>query len=165
VKYTIETLKSNAIAFGVPLEWAIERRTSYLNSEIKYYKEHQKYMVYMLSGSSFTTKEFIMQSIGDSAKTIQGYKRELYTITHHEDIKKGDITGDMIAHAKDYPIENLIEVKRNMAKCINHSESHPSMNCKNNFAYCHACGWTGDVIDIVMKTENLSFVEAVKKLQ
>lgn len=71
----------------------------------------------------------------------------------------------MIERAKEYPLEQILKIKRNMALCINHTERTPSMNCKNNFAYCHACGWTGDTIDIKMKIDNINFVDAVKSLQ
>lgn len=74
------------------------------------------------------------------------------------------ITPDMIERAKQYPIEQLLEVKYGKALCINHQESHPSMNCKNNYAFCHACGWKGSVIDVYMKLNNCSFQETIRRL-
>ena len=70
----------------------------------------------------------------------------------------------MIQRAKEYPIDRLLEIKKGKALCISHAEKNPSMNCKNNFAYCHACGYTGDVIDIYMRLNNVSFIEAVRRL-
>ena len=81
-------------------------------------------------------------------------------------IIKGQVTEEMIARAKEYPFENLIQVnKAGFAKCPFHKEKTASLYLKNNFYYCFGCGVSGDVIDFVMKTKNLSFIETVKLLQ
>ena len=79
----------------------------------------------------------------------------------------GKVSDEMIARAKEYPIEKLIKVNRGMARCISgtHEDKKPSMNCKNNYAYCHACGYHADTIKILMDLENINFIEAVKRLQ
>lgn len=78
---------------------------------------------------------------------------------------KSGITFDNIQRAREYPIENLIHCEKNkLALCINHNEKKPSMNCKNNFVYCHACGFHADTIGVYMKINNCGFREAVIKL-
>jgi hypothetical protein len=77
---------------------------------------------------------------------------------------KGKITKEQIQKAKEYPLEKLIEAKRNFALCPFHSEKNPSFYIKNNWGYCFACGWHGDSIKFVMDKCNLSFLEAVKYL-
>lgn len=80
--------------------------------------------------------------------------------------KKVVITEDMIAAAKRYPIEQLIEVNRQgFAKCIWHTDSHPSMFCKKGFVHCFVCNKSGDAIEVAMVKEGLSFREAVERLQ
>ncbi len=75
------------------------------------------------------------------------------------------ITDIMIQQAKQYPIGQLIPVNRShFAKCVSHTDSTPSMYCKNNFAHCFSCGYTGDVIDIYMIINNVGFQEAVRSL-
>ena len=77
-----------------------------------------------------------------------------------------NITPDMIVKAKNYPIENLVEVnKQGFAKCIWHKEKTPSMFCKKNFANCFSCGKNGDTIAVLMERDSLTFKEAVLKLQ
>lgn len=77
------------------------------------------------------------------------------------------ITPELIARAREYPIRDLVETNsRGYALCVNpeHDDHSPSMWTKKNFAYCFACNWSGDSIDVAMKVYNLKFPEAVKKL-
>lgn len=78
---------------------------------------------------------------------------------------KGQITDEMIARAKEHPIENLVEVNgKGFALCINHDDKKPSMLTRGNYAHCFSCGYTGSVIDVAMKVKGLDFVGAVKAL-
>ncbi len=87
-------------------------------------------------------------------------------IKQYEQIKEGHrVTELQIQSAKQYPIGNIIKIDRSqIAKCINHTDKNPSMNCKNNFVYCHTCQYSGDAIDVYMKIHNVSFKEAVLTL-
>ena len=103
----------------------------------------------------------LMQHRGD----IEKKKELLKGIKILERKLETEITDDDIERARNFPIENLIKVGRNgMAICIGHDDKRPSMNCKNNFAYCHSCGFHADPIGIYMKINNANFVEAVKAL-
>lgn len=53
-----------------------------------------------------------------------------------------------------------------VALCPFHKEKTPSFNISNDkgFYHCFGCGKNGDVFNYIMETENLSFVEALKKL-
>lgn len=78
------------------------------------------------------------------------------------------ITDEDIQRAKEYPIENLLpeEVKRGMTLCPLHNEKSPSFQVKkNNTFMCYGCNEFGDSIDLYMKINNTSFLEAVRKLQ
>lgn len=79
--------------------------------------------------------------------------------------KKDNITEEMIIQAREYPIEDLIEVnERGFAICPYHDDTKPSMLVRNGFAYCFSCNTSKDAIALVMDTEKLSFPQAVKKL-
>lgn len=78
---------------------------------------------------------------------------------------KKTITQDMIQAAKDYPFEELIELKRGYACCPFHEEKNPSFRVKNNKAWCYGCNEGWDTIAFVMKKDGLSFQEAVRRLQ
>ena len=77
------------------------------------------------------------------------------------------VTDAEIERARQYPIENLIESKRGMARCISgsHDDRNPSMDVRNNFAYCYACGFRADAIEVYQKIHGVKFPEAVKSLQ
>ena len=77
--------------------------------------------------------------------------------------RKG-LSPERIALARDYPITDLIEHKRYFAKCPFHPDKTASMYLKNNFYHCFGCQEHGDVIDFIMKTENLTFKQAVEQL-
>ena len=82
-------------------------------------------------------------------------------------IRKNEITDRMIQRAREYPFENLIEFNRaKKTLCVFHSEKHPSLslNPKTNRIKCFGCGINYDTIEYIIKTQNLSFVEAVKYL-
>lgn len=81
--------------------------------------------------------------------------------------KKGVvITDDMIANAKAFPIGELVEVnRRGYARCIGHTDQHPSAYCKKNFMHCFVCNKSWDTIAILMERDGLGFREAVMKLQ
>lgn len=74
---------------------------------------------------------------------------------------------DKVLKAKDYPIDSMIEFNRNKAKCIWHNEKDESMHyyVDSNTLYCFGCGKFGDSIDVYKQIHNVSFKEAVEKLQ
>ena len=53
-----------------------------------------------------------------------------------------------------------------VALCPFHKEKTPSFNISDDkgFYHCFGCGKNGDIFNYLMDTENLSFVEALKKL-
>ena len=53
-----------------------------------------------------------------------------------------------------------------VALCPFHKEKTPSFNISDDkgFYHCFGCGKNGDIFNFLMETENLSFVEALKKL-
>ncbi len=56
--------------------------------------------------------------------------------------------------------------RNKVALCPFHHEKTPSFNIddQRNFYHCFGCGESGDVISFLMKTDGLSFAEAVEKL-
>ena len=53
-----------------------------------------------------------------------------------------------------------------VALCPFHNEKTPSFNISDDkgFYHCFGCGKNGDIFNFLMETENLSFLEALKKL-
>jgi hypothetical protein len=81
--------------------------------------------------------------------------------------RKG-VTDEMIARAKQYPVEELIEFKRHVAKCPFHEERTSSLHFykKDNKCHCFGgCNKSYDSIAIYQQLNNCSFVQAVERLQ
>lgn len=72
-----------------------------------------------------------------------------------------------IFRAKQVPISSWVEFNRaGFASCFIHNDKTPSLKYyeKENKVHCFSCGFRGDVIDVVMKVRECSFIEAVKIL-
>ena len=78
---------------------------------------------------------------------------------------RNSAVGD-IDKAKQFPIDQLIEIKHGFAKCLWHTEKQASMKYyeKENRCHCFSCGKSFDSIDIAQKVWGLSFKETIKKL-
>lgn len=120
------------------------------------------------SGISNGRLEHIKWAIENGYKEREkvGFKIASYLKRRISGSKKDGITDDMIERARRYPIENLIDIKRGMTNCISgtHRDKSPSMDARNNFCYCHACGYHADAIDVYMKLHGATFHEAVRAL-
>ena len=79
-------------------------------------------------------------------------------------------TPEMISKAKDYPIQNLLNLhgswrNKGNVSCPFHKDKTPSFQIKKNNTFtCYSCGEYGDSIDLYQKIKNASFVEAVVAL-
>ena len=107
----------------------------------------------------------------DNEKTEQvliKMQKELYRLEHRQEIKEGQITEEMIAVAKQYPFNKLVELNRQgFMLCPFHKEQTPSFswNKKSNYMHCFGgCGRTCDTIQYIIDTTNKSFIDAVKYL-
>ena len=120
----------------------------------------------------FTSLDWLRIAIMDLWKLPEMEKQlkkvmfEYRLIKYKGEIKEGIISEAMIARAKEFPMEQLIEVnKRGFSTCPFHSEKTPSFYVKNNFGYCFSCNKSVDTIQLLIDRDNMSFVEAVEKLQ
>ena len=79
---------------------------------------------------------------------------------------RGQITDNMIQHAKEYQIAELVEVKNNKFICPWHDDHNPSAHYyeKDNTCYCHVCQNGGDSIALYKKLYSVDFRTAVKAL-
>lgn len=148
-----------------------ECKVEYVKSEIERQKKIVDGWVKVLK-NAYRRKEphwFYKVLANDYYKSIQKLKKirnRLYFLNKPRNGNDNNrITDEDIARAKEYPIENLVEVNSaGFAKCINHNDEHPSMYCKGNFAYCFSCGYTADPIKLAMDINGWSFIETVRRL-
>lgn len=98
---------------------------------------------------------------------IQELELNLLKLTRDAKILEGKaegITPEIIAKARAFPITDLLKSRNGMALCPFHNDKTASMDIRKNFYHCYGCGEQGDVLDFVMKTEHLSFKDAVNRL-
>jgi hypothetical protein len=115
---------------------------------------------YLLDRIKELKKEYLKTQDKKIGKKLHQLMTEAKIFMHPD---KG-VSPDQIAKARQYPLKELVRHKNYMAQCPFHNDRKPSMNIRNNFFYCHACGESGDVIDFVRKRDGLSFKQAVIKL-
>lgn len=85
-------------------------------------------------------------------------------------ILKGTVerpTPEMIARAKEYPLEQLLDTKgkKGNVSCPFHKDQNPSFQItKKNTWKCHSCQEYGDSISRYQKLNNVGFIQAVRAL-
>lgn len=150
--------------FGVDVEWAVSRRKGYLNQRIAELKNDQQSALQLFSGNNELSRFILLDTLRLLSQEIKKYEIEL----NFKNTQKGNrITQTDIERARAYPIENLLhDIRNDKTHCISgtHEDKHPSMDIRNNFAYCYSCGWHGDVIAVYMKINDTDFTSAVKAL-
>jgi len=79
---------------------------------------------------------------------------------------KGSITEEMIAQAKEYPVDQLIDFNKGKAMAWCHADSNPSLTFwkKGNRAVCWPCDKKFNAIDICVERDGMTFIDAVKYL-
>lgn len=162
---TTEDIKIDSDEMEVDFSWALERRKSYLVSEIALRQDTINKLVKELPGKDSLNRELILKWMKEDCKEIQKLERDLLFLKPEMTSKSG-ITNNMILKAKNYPIIELLQnnASNDMTNCVAHQDRTPSMSIKNNRAHCFSCGFKGDTIDIYMKLHKVDFKTAVKIL-
>ncbi len=154
----------DAEMMGVDLKWAFERRKLFLENIISCVKNQRQELISFVAGSSPLDRGVIKKNIDSSKKIIEKYEKEIRLLKPVQ--SKNGITDEMIQKAKQYPISELITtpVIGNVTNCISHEDKNPSMNIKNNWAFCYVCRFRWDSIAIYMHLNGVDFKTAVKDL-
>ncbi len=135
------------------------------NFELLEYLEKEYKSAYSVVKNNEVYLGFLDYTFEKEIKKIKKRIRKLESYLPSKEKKEGKISKKDIENARNYPFEDLIPVNRaKFALCPFHNDTKPSMYVKNNFYYCFTCGARGDIIDYVMKTENLTFYQAIKRL-
>jgi hypothetical protein len=147
--------------FGIDVQWAISRRKQYLNEQISRLQKESNEVIQLFSGKSELDRYLLL----DTLKWINNQAKRFETELHFKRGSQSRISQDMINLARQYPIENLLRnIKNGKVNCINHQDERPSMDIRNNFAYCYSCGWHGDSIAVYRKLNSSDFASAVRAL-
>lgn len=111
----------------------------------------------------YTRKEYLIEEAREAVKDPENpaFKALRYRIRA---FLGTDVSDEQIQRAREYPIEELVQVRAGRAKCLFHDDSNPSMDVRKNFYFCYTCGAKGDVIALAQKKMGITFKEAVKLL-
>lgn len=153
-------------------EWCNDCRMIYLAEQISNIQKiisgiEERFMADRENGTPADSRmtTYILSDPDWWRNKLQKAQNEYNFILHKKDFEQNKITPVDIDKAKEYPLEELIDIDDNdFALCINHTDRRPSMYCKDNFVHCFACQYTEDVIGVYRKLHNCSFVDAVKFL-
>lgn len=137
------------VQYRIVLQMDLETtKTKFFQSCIDYASRLDKRLGYW-HRKELEALERRMWKLSGKVKVIQGQKEE--------------ISPEKIALAREFPLKDLVKNFRGMAQCPFHPDKRPSMDLRKNFYYCYGCGASGDAIDYVMKTENLTFAQAITR--
>ena len=163
---TYSQIKQDAVLMDVDLQWALDARKKYLNSEIGFHANAVNSLILSLAGKNSLTRELALRWIKEHDGEMKILQREIAFLKPSSNVSKNEITDTMIQKAREYPVQDLLPnpIQRNMANCIAHNDKNPSMSIKANRAKCFSCGFKGDVIDVYMRLKGVDFRTAVKNL-
>ncbi len=157
-------VRLEAEMMGVDLKWAFERRKLFLENNISYVKNQRLELISFVAGSSPLDRGVIKKYIDSSKKIIGDCEKRIRLLKPVK--SKNGITDEMIQRAKQFSISELLTtpIRGNVTNCVAHEDNNPSMNIKNNWAYCYSCGFRGDSISVYMRLNGVDFKTAVKNL-
>lgn len=172
IKMTVQTVISAAKEFGVPERYAIMRRLTFLQPQIK----HLEREIWIERRSIERCYDQLLNALSkiiirDLEKELRPLKREATALLNHVNGKKaehvrGGITPEMIDQARQYPITSIIEFSKGRYRCCPfHKDRNPSMALYDNHVHCFVCNRSWDSISAKMELDGVNFREAVLALQ
>lgn len=162
VKQVLDT----AAEHGVGQAWAIGRRITFLIERKRELTAMIDWCCQMESGDDALEYMLADAIIRLTQKRMVVSKEMDKMVRYKEPVKQGSITDEMVAQARDYPIEQLVDFNKRKAMAWCHDDSNPSLTLwkKGNKAVCWPCDKKFGPIDVMMQRDGHSFVDAVKIL-
>lgn len=142
--------------FKALMETQIEDEQRYQRELNQRIIDAQKTYPYHLSEIELGFIDACTESSKERIKKCKRLKDRCYAPKH-------DNTKMDIERAKEIPIDEFVDFRGGVARCVWHNDKNPSMHYykKNNRVWCFACNKGGDVIDVVRAINNFSFLDAV----
>jgi len=111
------------------------------------------------------TKVYLAISVESLKTHLKKVNREIKALTTLP--REGEITDDDIETARNYPIENIVELRNGRCVAFCHlSDSHSMVKSRTgNYLWCNVCNRAFSSIDVKIIRDGFSFIEAVKQLR
>ena len=144
-------IKQAANEFEIKPKAALEMRDRYLREELNKWPDYIEGLV----------NEMPALSVDEILEELEANKKAATEVTY-----KDSITEEMIAQARDYPVEALIDFSKGKALAWCHEDHSPSLSHwkAGNRATCFPCGRQFNAIDILVERDGYTFIGAVKEL-
>lgn len=164
---TIAEIIRRAEEFDMPAASALLARSRFLRQRMR--MQQQIIDAYTDYVGSDQDEEFARCMAWYANDTFMEDARELRAVCVKISgiIREGQITDEMIAKARAYPIDRLIQFQRGYATAWCHNDKRPSLtwDAKRNRAKCWPCDKSFDPIGVLRERDGLSFQDAVRRLQ
>jgi hypothetical protein len=168
---TLNQLRKASEDMDVPLPYAVSRRVEYLESSIASIDAQVLDLCREIRLGNYddTSRELMRLWVEDHRNDVAKLRKEInFTRSLLRPQNDDDrITPEQVQAAREYPLSSLIEFVHKTAVCPFHSDSKPSLHsyANQNRCWCFVChkGW--NPIDFVMQRDEVSFKEAVLRLQ
>lgn len=159
--FRVSQMRSRAMEFGISLKAAIQMRRRFLLEELENWAEYIESPI-----MGFYSFDGLFRLPFGSLFEITEELKALPILLQPP--SKDEVTQEMIDRANAVRIDEIVEFRNGMVRCINpdHEDKNPSMYhaTKVNRAMCQGCGASYDAIGVIMKTEGLKFKDAVRRL-
>lgn len=152
---------STARKIGIDINWAISRRVSFLNQKISELKSLKRRFELFLDSSNALERHIAKADIKDINNQI---KKLIINIKYTYKSNTTGITSEKIKLVKKVNMRKLVKVIKDRAVCPFHKDIRPSAVIEENRLYCYVCNKGFDTIDVVQKTNKLSFYNAIRYL-
>lgn len=151
-----DQIKKTAEEFGISIKSAIEMRLRYLVNLAGQWDDY----IYE------KTNDIPELNLPKIFKEIDVLRRFDQRLSRGETLKQ-DVTDEMIEAAKAVPMDTLFDFSRGRTKCPFHGskDNDLSWHKASNTVRCFgACGKSWDTIAVIMETQSMDFLAAVKYL-
>lgn len=148
--------------FGLSGPVVSECRKRFLQSKIDGILEEIRF--FLDYQGSLDSEEYALILASDLG--IKAAKLRLEIIRLDMPERKGTVTDEMMEFARNSPVEKVVEFVRGKAFAFCHQDKTPSLTFMNKTgrAWCPACNKYYNAVDILVKRDGLSFLQAVKTL-
>ena len=102
----------------------------------------------------------------DKADILAKYERELRGLSRPVGTGRARLTEEQMQQAREFPITQLLDGKKegDLMLCPAHDDTRDSLHIYKDRVHCYSCGFHANSVGWMMKTRDMTFIEAVRDL-
>ena len=100
------------------------------------------------------------------AAILAKYERELRGLSRPVGTGRARLTEEQMQQAREFPITQLLDGKKegDLMLCPAHDDTRDSLHIYKDRVHCYSCGFHANSVGWMMKTRDMTFIEAVRDL-